>query len=337
MFLKVNNWDAGYVRPMRPQVGADGFVGAVSYREWRPFTAMMIKRLVHGLTLLVIALALGCGTQQPQSQPQQPAPASLQRPRPAQRFIYVTDQNLPDECYTDLGPVSFTEPYAESVVDPDQSEAARHVRAAALKKYPRDVDAVINFKSQQNDIGTQVSLSGEAVRLEDHPTVKCALRKSEGVIDTAAELGAGGIAGATAGGLAGGASAAASVALVGASAIGARKVLAHQGLTEQEQEEFSQKLGEQRRQITRLLKERARLRKCQQEELTLKNCPLSDSQVAQSSSEKASTAEKAPDDINRDLTDATAFEVEKHLQEQQDYIKQLEQQIAQIRWQMGGN
>jgi hypothetical protein len=293
---------------------------------------MILKGYVQASAMLLIPLMIGCAGKQAQSNPEQSGhTASAQTARPASRFIYVTDQNLPDECYTSLGPVTFTEPYADAVVDTDQSEAAKNLRAAALKAYPRDVDAVINFKSEQNDVGTLVTVSGEAVRIEDRPTMHCAVRNTEGTMDTAAELSAGGIMGATAGGLVGGAALATSAAVVGISAMGAKKVLEHEGLSEQEQEEFSEKLGEQRRQIKRLLSERAQLQKCQEQEIKLKNCPISNSQLAQSSSENASS-----DNFDRDLTDATPFEIEKHLQEQHDYIKKLEQEIDQIKWKMGG-
>ncbi len=292
----------------------------------------MIQRYVQASAILVIALMLGCAGRQTQSNSERsvgPAPAQA---RPANRFIYVTDQNLPDECYTSLGRVTFTEPYADALVDTDQSEAAQHLRAAALKAYPHDVDAIINFKSSQNDVGTLVTVSGEAVRIEDRPTMHCAVRNTEGVMNTAAELSAGGIVGATAGGLVGGASLATTAALVGISAMGAKKVLAHEGLTEQEQEEFREKLGEQRRQITHLLRERAQLQKCQEQEIKLKNCPLSDSQLAQSAADQS-----ASDSYDRDLTDATPFEIEKHLQEQHEYINRLEREIEQIKWKMGGS
>src|SRR5579885_393832 len=102
--------------------------------------------------IMLGAVLWGCaGTRQSATPAQLPSGRAA---RPANRYIYVTDRNLPGECYTDLGPVQFTQPFADAAVDPDQSEARRHLREAARKIYPDDVDAVINMKSEQNDVGT---------------------------------------------------------------------------------------------------------------------------------------------------------------------------------------
>lgn len=261
----------------------------------------------------------------------QPAP-SAQGARPANRYIYVTAQNLPGECYTDLGSVTVSQSFADAAVDPDQAETAKRLRAAARRDYPDDVDAVINVQSHQNDSGTAVTVTGEAVRLEEHPTVQCALLGGEDVMDKAALIGAGGIAGATVGGLTGGSGGATSGGLAGASAMGAREVIEHQAAQEQQQEDFRKTLAQQRREITQLLKERAQLHKCQDEEIPLKTCVASPPP-----SDASSSSESANETADQDSVNASPFEIQRHLQEQQDYIRQLRDQIAQIKWQMGGH
>jgi hypothetical protein len=286
---------------------------------------MIFKQLMPAATVTVLSawMVLGCAGQS--------APPPQRIARPANRYIYVTAQNLPGECYTDLGSVKFTQSFGEATVDPDQTEAAKQLRATALKSYPQDVDAVIDVKSDQNDVGSEVTVSGEAVRLEDHPTVQCTLRGSKGVIDAAALIGAGGIGGAAAGGLMGGAGAAASVGVAGAAIMGAHEAAQHQAAEEQQQEAFRNTLGGQRREIARLLKERAQLRKCQEDEVPLKACLASPAQTV-----NASEQESATGTADQDIVNAGPFEIQKHLQEQQDYIKQLQDEIAQIKWQMGG-
>jgi hypothetical protein len=282
------------------------------------------KRLMRSATVVIVAAVMlwGCASQSA-SAPQQAA-------RPANRFIYVTTQNLPGECYTNLGEVQTTQSFADATVDQDQSEAAKQLRATALNQYPNDVDAVINVQTAQNDVGTEVTTSGDAVRLEDHPTVKCTLRNSEGAIDTAGVMAAGGIAGAAAGGLVSGAAAAAALGVAGASAMGVRTVMQHQTANEAQQEEFRQELAAQRKEITELLNERARLRQCQEQEISLKACLASPPPPSQSSNNNDES-----ESLNRDTVNATPFEIEKHLQEQHEYIKQLQDEVAQIKWQMG--
>jgi hypothetical protein len=285
------------------------------------------KRLMPAAMMGILSAAMlaGCSSQA--------APAPQRTARPANRYIYVTAQNLPGECYSNLGGVKITQSFGDATVDQDQSEAAKELRAQALQSYPNDVDAVINVQSQQNDVGTEVTVSGDAVRLEDHPTVQCALRGSKGAMDTAAVMAAGGIAGAAAGGLVSGAAAATSLGIAGASAMGVRAAMQHENANAQQQEEFRQALAAQRKEITQLLNERSQLRRCQQEELTLKAClalpppPLSAS----------SKDETAPDSVDRDTVNATPFQMESHLQQEQDYIKQLKDEVAQIKWQMSSH
>ena len=128
---------------------------------------------------LAIAAAFGCASQSPP--PVQRADAA----RPANRHIYVTSKSLPGECYTDLGAISITQPFGEAAVDKDNSEARKQLRTAALSRYPHDVDAVINVQSQQNDVGTEVIVTGEAIRLEDRHKVQCTLRGTEGALNQA--------------------------------------------------------------------------------------------------------------------------------------------------------
>jgi hypothetical protein len=279
-----------------------------------------VRRILYTLVAAACASVVsGCSGQ---------AAAPVQQTaKPAHRFIYVTTESVPGECYTDLGTVRIAEPFAQASVDQDQSEAANRLRAEALREYPDDVDAVINVQSEQNDAGTDVNLTGEAIRMEDHPTVQCALRGSKGVLDAAAILGAGGIGGATVGGLAGGSAAATSLGIAGASAMGSYAAMQHAARQQQQQQELSDSLAEQRRKITQLLRQRAQLRKCQEEEISLQACLASP--ASSGSSERAES-----DEGEQSETNASPFELQRHLQEQQEYIKKLTNEIAQIKWQM---
>lgn len=275
------------------------------------------------LPALALVFAGGCASQSPPSIPQQTA-------RPANRYIYVTPRNLPDDCYTALGTVTVRQGFGEAAVDPDGSETAKQLRAAALSKYPADVDAVINVQSTQNDVGTMVTVSGEAVRLEDSTTVKCTVRDAEKAMDSAAEDAATGIGGAGVGGLTGGETGAISAGLVGVAAMGAYGVVEHEELKSQEKAELADRLDAQRREIAQLLKERSHLQKCQNDDVPLATCEAS----AQSSDQ---SDQSDSEDKRKEAVNATNFQIRKQIQEQQDYIKQLKGQIAQLKWDMGGH
>ncbi len=270
-----------------------------------------------------MAAAFGCASQS--------APPPVQRAaRPANRYIYVTSQNLPGECYTDLGAVKVAQPYGEAAVDQDNSAATKELRTAALSKYPADVDAVINVASEQNDVGTAVIVTGEAVRLEDSHTVKCTLRDMEPAMDQGAKSAAIGIGGATAGGLTGGSAGATSAGLVGAAAMGAYQVLQHEEAKQQQAAQLRSSLDDQRREIARLQQERSRLQKCRNDDVPLSSC--------QASAQDVSSADPTADEPDAGAAvNATPFEIQRQIQEQQDYIKQLKAQIAQMKWEMAGH
>jgi hypothetical protein len=274
---------------------------------------------------MALAIACGCSTQSPPATPPQAV-------RPANRYIYVTTRNLPDECYTNLGTVTINRAYADAAVDPDNSEAAKQLRGAALKQYPADVDAVINVESTQNDVGTMVTVSGDAVRLEDSHTVQCAMRDAEKVMDTSAEAATGGIGGADAGGLVGGENGAVSSGLAGVAAMGAYQVLQHEELKAQQKNELRMTLDDQRHEIAQLLKERSHLQQCLNQEVPLAAC-----EAAAQKSDQSADDDSDSDDKGKEAVNATTFQIQKQIQEQQDYIKQLQGQIAQIKWNMAGH
>jgi hypothetical protein len=277
-----------------------------------------------GFLILALAIASGCAATSPAPQPQPP--------RPANRYIYISSQSLPGECYTDLGTVKLARPFGEAAVDPDNSGMQKELRAAALSKYPADVDAVINVQSQQNDAGTDVIVTGEAVRLEDRTTVRCALRGAESALDQSAKVGAGGVAGTTMGGLTGGAGGAASVGVAGAAMMGAYEVIQHEQLKQQQAAELKKSLDDQRREISQLLKERSRLQECRNDDVPLSACMASTQSAGQSSPDQS-----VSEGGDRNAVGASPFEIKRQIQEQQDYIKQLKGQIAEMKWQMSGH
>ena len=52
---------------------------------------------------------------------------------------------------------------------------ADELRKAAVEKYPNQVDAIINVHTDDHDIGSEVLVSGEAVRLEPPSKIDCKL------------------------------------------------------------------------------------------------------------------------------------------------------------------
>jgi hypothetical protein len=293
-----------------------------------------MKRAWRFVLLAVAATVLGCAARSPQAQQQSAqahqAPQAVQQTRSPDRFIYVTGQGLPGACYEDLGSVNFTEPYSDAAIDPDSSNAADHLRKLALQRYPNRVDAVIGFNSKQNDVGTFVTVRGEAVELHKDETVACVMRKVPGALNTVAATAAGGMVGTLAGGLSTGSTIGAmagggtGVAIAGgyeAAKAYKEKAALHNELVAQ--------LRTQRREIEYLQAERDQLQKCVAQETPRSQCTPA----------AAPAGPVTPQEAKAEAADWSVppYQLQRQIQEQQIYIKKLSDQIYQARSQLSGN
>ena len=266
--------------------------------------------------LMIVGIATtGCGVQE----------SARRIPNP-NRYIYVTAENLPGQCYRDLGPIEFDEPFAAATIDADGSNTAKHIRALAAAKYPGDVDAIINLHPEDNDAGTTVKVTGEAVEIENHTTVACALREAPPLLDSSAAAAAVGIGGTVAGGLLSGSpTGAMNTGGVSALAAGAGELMAHRANNELQRQQVMKQLVDQQREIRELQSERAHLKLCEDEER-----PLSDCDFKQRSNANAQSIVATPTDYQN----LSLFELQKHAAEQRDYIAGLKQQISDMEWEM---
>jgi hypothetical protein len=295
-----------------------------------------MKRAWQFFLLALAVMALGCAAcssqaQQQATQSSETQQMGLQQPaREPNRFIYVTGQGLPGACYEDLGSVKFTEPYTDLAIDPDLSNAAERLRKLALQHYPDRVDAVIGVRSKENEVGTFVTITGEAVELHKGETVTCVMRKVPGALNAAAATAAGGIVGTLAGGLTTGSTVGAMGGAAGGMAIagGYEALKAHRENVAQHNELVAQ-LQAQRREIEYLQAERAQLRKCVEQETPRSQCTPAAAPVGSATAQEAKT--EAAD------WSAPPYELQRQIQEQQIYIKKLSNQIYQTRGQLKGS
>jgi len=268
------------------------------------------------LVFTVAAVAFACSTQ--------PAPEPLDA-RSADRTIYVSDKGLPGECYHDLGTLKFDEPFTDSVIDPDGTEMMKRLQSMALGKYPNYVDAVINVKSEDNSVGTDVTVTGEAIELVQHETVECAIRSMPAALNTSATIATGAAIGGMAGVFVNGQpSTLTSGAAIGAGVAGAAQANDKINADQLQPAQITRQLQEQRDEIAQLQAERTRLQQRLEEEVPISSCEIAKTQVVQDA--------PGSETVNNFL--ASSFELQKQIQEQQTYIGQLRQQIGDIREQM---
>ena len=294
-----------------------------------------MSRWLRWIAAIALTISCGCAAKHPSATSFTAHPSAALQPAQSDTHIYVTSGDLNGTCYQDLGPVSVDETYSQSVVESPDLQAEQ-LRKQAREKFDSKANAVIKVHEQQNEAGTAVTITGQAVRLENHPTVACAARGMPAVADTAAAAAGGGIVGTVIGGLAGdsvyGAEAGGAI---GATA-GAGMEIAKHRQEKQAQEAFiGDRLEQQRKQITQLYQKLAKLigQQCDAEELTEEDCehrlvtvqqeiaktdpPVGGSNLSANSNKSGSGV-------------ATDFEVRNRIQEQQEIINKLERQIAQM-------
>lgn len=266
-----------------------------------------------------------------------PPAAASAAAAPSNRHIYVTAEGLPDACYHDLGAVGFVEPYFDSVIDSDHSKMAGRLRDVAVQKFPDRVDAVINVRTKQNSVGTQVAVAGDAVQLSQHETVECAERTAPGVLDKAALVAAGGMVGTLAGGLAGtaagmGVTGAMGGAAAGMTAAGGYEIYEHVKNTRAQEAAINNRIQQQRNEIAQLREEVAKLvhQQCQEQELSAAAC--ADRQ--QALEQVSATTVSSPAVPNGAAADATKFQVLNKIQEQQETIDRLKAEVTRLHQQM---
>jgi len=280
-----------------------------------------------GMSLGLVTICCGCSARHAAEAPAQATAPS----RAPDRFIYVAAGDVPSVCYHDLGSVGFQEPFTDAAMDGDNVRMANKLRELAILKYPDTADAVIKVRSEQNAVGTIVTVTGEVVELhQGQHTVECAMRKAPGVINTAAAVAAGGLFGAAIGGIAaGGAAGFAAGGALGAGAVGAYMGVDQHLETKREQTKLKRELDTQQAEITHLLVERSSLQKCADEETPLANCKIQ---------EAAATANTTGHPEGPDYEqEQPQFELQKQVQEQQAYIRKLRDQVFELRQQLGAS
>ena len=132
---------------------------------------MRVAGYIGSIAITAVLLS-ACATAKPPEAV--PAPAAQSASRPA-GHIYVTEQSLDTACYQEVGGVSYVEPFAAAATDPEHLQMADQLRKAAVEKYPNRVDAIINVHADDHDIGSDVLVSGEAVKIERPSKLDCKL------------------------------------------------------------------------------------------------------------------------------------------------------------------
>ncbi|MBF6559214.1 MAG: hypothetical protein IVW56_02905 [Candidatus Binataceae bacterium] len=285
------------------------------------------------------AMIAGCATAQAPAKPPPLSPSASAAPArgPNDGHIYVSSESLPGECYHDLGPVTYTEPFFESVIDPDDKQLNEHLRALARQQYPAGLDAVVDVQKIQNLAGTEVAITGRAVTMSNRMTVECALRATPGVVDSASRVIAGGILGTAVGGLVGSTTGAEAGGAIGVVGTGAIEAINHTKAVEEAQTELNNRIAAQQTQITQLRTQLAKLvtAQCDDEELSAAACTRRVTEIEHSTMGTAVPVAGAITAVSAsaDAPIISKFDVNNQLQAQQEMIERMQSQIATMKHQ----
>lgn len=281
----------------------------------------------------------GCATAQAPTKPQplSPSASAAAAGGPNDGHIYVSSESLPGECYHDLGPVTYTEPFFESVIDTDDKQLNEHLRALARQQYPAGLDAVLDVQKNQNLAGTEVEITGRAVSMSNRMTIECALRATPGVVDSASRVIAGGILGTAVGGLVGSTTGAEAGGAIGVVGTGAIEAINHTKAVEKAQTELNNRIAAQQTQITQLRTQLAKLVsvQCDDEELSPAACTQRVAEIEQSTMGTAAPGAGAITSVSTsaDAPVTSKFDVNNQLQAQQEMIERMQSQIATMKHQ----
>jgi hypothetical protein len=307
--------------------------------------------------MAAIALAAGCASKQP-AQPVQVVAQGAGGHAAARgdHHVYVTSGRLPETCYHDLGEVGFKEPYFQSVIDPDDSKTYARLRDLAQQKFGDDVDAVVDVVKHQNEVGTEVAVSGEAVRMQKGETAECAVRAAPAALDSMGAVAAGGMTGTLVGGLLSGQNSATGAMMggyFGAATEAGILAVKHQQQRQAFQEDLTKQIASQAAEIASLKSELSELiqHQCDREELTAEQCDEQRAQMLNqiapapgaspngaavtktaasangAAGAGAASAKAAAPDAGAPATD---FEIQNQIQEQQETIDRLNAAISDM-------
>ncbi|MGH7949866.1 MAG: hypothetical protein ACREQF_11610 [Candidatus Binataceae bacterium] len=132
------------------------------------------------LAIAITATAAGCGAIQAQREAHQQELAAFGT-RVDKASIYVTQTGPnPGKNFEKLGELKYDLPFSPDAIDAAKQKET--LKDMAYQKWPDNIDAVINWRSELSDDGNQVTVSGEAIQYESSADRGARRKMSEGLV-----------------------------------------------------------------------------------------------------------------------------------------------------------
>ena len=135
------------------------------------------------LSLLAIGLALGlsaCGAMEAARQEQVQKQQVFEH-RVDMAHIWVTTESPPPgKPYSELGELSYTEPFSPDAID--EAKISDKLKKMAFDKWPDTIDAIVNENQTVSADGSQISVTAKAIKYDSSVDREALHHMNEGMV-----------------------------------------------------------------------------------------------------------------------------------------------------------
>jgi len=135
------------------------------------------------LTLLAIGLALGlsaCGAMEAARQ-QEVQKQQVFEHRVDMAHIWVTTEAPPaGKPYSELGELSYTEPFSPDAID--EGKISDRLKQMAFAKWPDTIDAIVDENQTVSADGSQISVTAKAIKYDSSVDREALHHMNEGMV-----------------------------------------------------------------------------------------------------------------------------------------------------------
>ena len=119
------------------------------------------------LTLLAIGLSLGisaCGAMEAARQEQVQKQQVFEHRVDMAHIFVTTEGPQAGKPYSDLGDLTYTEPFSPDAID--DAKISGKLKAMAFAKWPETIDAIVNENQTVSPDGSQITVTAKAIKFD---------------------------------------------------------------------------------------------------------------------------------------------------------------------------
>lgn len=139
-------------------------------------SSKVLKLLAIGLALGISACAAVEAARQQEVQKQQ-----VFVHRVDMAHIWVTTEGPPaGKPYTELGDLSYTEPFSPDAIE--EAQITDKLKKMAYAKWPDDIDAIVNENQSMSADGSQITVTAKAIKYDSSVDREALHHMNEGMV-----------------------------------------------------------------------------------------------------------------------------------------------------------